>query len=256
MARSFGAQGFDKIDFAGRGAPVLFNQLEFWIAFYFKRGTAPTSGAVPYIFSQFAAFNILVDVFMQGNGGANDGKFTLRHRTTTASAAFNSTSAWDDGLLHRGVVIRQNSSPFLKFFVDGVADGDSGADSDPTTDATAPINQYWGNSDSGTAGWGGELARCASGVGRASIAELDEFLKTGRMPRRPPSLWYEMRGDAVEPDWSGNGRYGLLTGTTIAPHGAIRQVRDPRLAERVVGFVAPAVAIPTINLAMAPYIPA
>ncbi len=252
MARSFADETTDKIDFLGRGAPILYNHPVGTVLGWFKRPSIPS--AFRGLFLQKADFDkkILIQL-------TPDGLINVAWRTPTANAAFNGSGAYDDDVWHRFALFRNTLSPFLSLFVDGVADSDSGADSDPTTDSTAPTQEFWGNNEGEAKGLGGPMTRCVFWAGtRLSLAESEAFLKgDGTQLHRPPDLWYEMRGDPVEPDWSGNGRYGTLTGTSPAPHGAIRQVRDPRIPDRV-RFVPPeaAVAIPTINLSMAPYTPA
>ncbi|KKL19241.1 hypothetical protein LCGC14_2467470, partial [marine sediment metagenome] len=228
MARLLADATTDKIDFLGRGAPILYNQTLGTVLGWFKRPSI--ASAFRGIFLQEAASNKVVRIQL-----SNTGLINVAWRTPTAAAAFDSGSAYDDDIWHRFAFFRNDSSPYSSLFVDGVADGDSGADADPTTDATAPTLEFWGNNSGAIKSLGGEMARCAFWAGtRLSLAEAEAFLKgDGTQLHRPPDLWHEMRGDPVEPDWSGNGRYGTLTGTSPAPHGAIRQVRDPRIPDRV-----------------------
>ncbi len=226
----------DKIDFSGSAA-LLYNQTNATLMCWFRRPTAPTSGNFVRIFTQKAAFNIAVTVEMLGNGGADDGKVQVVWRTPSGSVVFNCATAWDDDNWHTLVLVRNSSSPFVEIFIDGVSDGSS--TTDPTTDATNPTEEMWGNGGSLSAGWGGELARCAFIAGTSlSIKDADAFLLNGKIPASGLSHWLEMGLGAPEPDWSGNKVNGVVTGTSIASHPDVPRILRPHQVAYVPEVVA------------------
>ncbi|MHA2029082.1 MAG: LamG-like jellyroll fold domain-containing protein [Candidatus Kariarchaeaceae archaeon] len=218
MARSFADQGNDYVDTTGGGP--LYGQTQATIMCWFKRGTAPTSGFWPTLFFQEANFNEQVKIEMKSAGDADDGKFAITWRTPSQYTQFISTNTWDDDVWHRLVLIRSNSNPYVELFIDGVSDGTQATD--PLTDASSPLEERWGsfvgNGGASDNGWGGELARCAFILGASlSVNEGDAFLYTGRIGRSLTN-WIEMGIGSPEPDWSGNGNNGTVSGASIADH--------------------------------------
>lgn len=214
MSRSFADQTTDRIDFAGT-APVLYNQTNATILAWFKRGTAPSSGGWPTIFFELAAFNKKVSIFMIA-GGVDQAKLDAAWRTPTANVSITSTNTFDDDAWHRLCFVRNSSSPFIELFVDGVSEASSATD--PSTDATDPTTEFWGNNNNTNASFGGELARCAFVAGTSlAIQDAESFLLTARTVVKMDH-WIEMIGSSPEPDWSGNGNNGTVTAAVAADH--------------------------------------
>lgn len=195
------------------GGPILYNQTAASIFFWFN---VPSVGVSInwFLLDQQGAFNKRVDIFIDGIS-APAHKITVGWRTPTANATFSSTTSWDDGLWHRALVVRRNSSPYTQLYVDGVSDGSQ--TTDPTTDATAAsTGQKWGqNASASTQGLTGSLARCGFIAGVAlTPQEADNLLYRGRCGRKLDQ-WLEMAGMSTERDWSGNGLDGTVSGTTV-----------------------------------------
>jgi len=105
--------------------------------------------------------------------------------------------------------------------VDGVSQGSS--TTDPSTDATELTARYWGNNGASVAdsSFLGRLARCAYIAGtELTPQQADHFLYTGRSPVAM-TQWLEMGQASPEPDWSGNGLSGTVTGATVADHAPV-----------------------------------
>jgi hypothetical protein len=153
--------------------------------------------------------------FRRRSDQGTTGVITAIVRATTF-VSIASANTFDDDVWHRVLLVRRNSGNLLELYVDGSSEASSA--SDPGTDAGAPTDQYWGNNDLEDEGLGGDIARAAfiSGV-TLTPQQADSFLYTGRWPASLDQ-WIEMSGGSPEPDWSGNGLNGTLTGTTIADH--------------------------------------
>lgn len=211
MARTFAAATTDRVSWSG-GTSAL-SATDVSIMCWFKRSTVPTTGQSPGIWTTYADFNKLAQVYLE----LTTGKVTVLWRSTTITTA-QSAARWDDGAWHRLLVVRRATSPYTQIYVDGVSEGSQTAD--PLTDATAPLNQEWGRNggDADSSSFGGSLARCALIVGTAiTPEEADAFLWWGRRARAY-TQWLEMGMATTEPDWSGSGLSGTLTATTVGDH--------------------------------------
>jgi hypothetical protein len=247
MARSFNGAASDHIEWSG--GPILYNQTAASIGCWFNHATMTASSGGCFLLDQQAAFNIRVEIFMgDGTVGVGLGKFFVGWRTPTAAANIAaSANRWDDGLWHRLLLVRRNVTPFVELYVDGNSEGNS--TTDPTTDSTTPAGNRWGDNFQGgdVAAFGsngsGSLARGFLIAGAAiSPNECDQILRTG-VPTRHLDLYYEMGVGSPEPDWSGNGVAGTLSGTAVAPNGAWT-VGWLKPTNRSIGFTPPSGKIP------------
>lgn len=228
MARTFTGAN-DKLVWTG--GSVLYGQTAASVLCWFKHGSMVSNTTTnDFLFDVHGAFNKRVNILI--GGLTSNGKLTAGWRTPTGNASVTSTNRWDDGLWHRLLFARRNSSPFVELYIDGVSDGSSVTN--PTTDATASTGQWWANNvaAAGASPWSATDATAAIARGfvlpgiTLTPQEADSILYTGRTVRRPDA-WHEMGFGSPEPDVSGNGRSGTLTGSAV--------VANPPMSFPVVG---------------------
>lgn len=203
MARNFSYETTDKV--AWSGGPILYNQTSASIFGWFKNSGV---AANKHLFNQRAGWPNIFQFELMSTGAVRG--WVLGNNYGGSSTTFG------DGAWHRFLMVRRPASLFVEGYVDGGSEFSTA--SDPGTNSSSPTTQVWGNSDVGNMGFGGDLARCGfiSGVA-LTIQQADSFLYTGRWPDLLDQ-WLEMFGESPEPDWSGNGLNGTVTGTTIVDH--------------------------------------
>lgn len=213
MARDFASGNTDSVSWSG--GPFVLSSTAASILCWFKHGThTGLTADNAFFFDQRALAAKRVSAFLQGV----DGKISVAWRAdggTGANASFISTSAWDDGAPHRLLLVRRSVTPFIELYIDEASDGSSATD--PGTDATATTAQRWGgNAQAANGGFGGTLGRCQYVAGvTLTPKEAAMILWRGRTGRKM-SQWLEMGIASPEPDWSGNGLSGTLSGTSIS----------------------------------------
>jgi hypothetical protein len=207
----------------GTGIGPIYGQSAATIIWWFKHGTAPTSGDYPCIFEQFGTFARYVVVNMVAANGGNQGKFQVSWRPDNPNVnTFVSTTRWDDNAWHWAMLVRRNASPYTQLYIDGVSDG-SDTD-DPGTDATAlnasgcNIGNEWNDGLLTGSGFGGSLARFAMFYGITMTVEQGKAFAFGAKYPQMPDIWLEFLG-ARTADYSKNQRNATLTGTpALADH--------------------------------------
>ena len=212
MARSFASQTSDQVavpDYAG-----LLQYSSASILAWFKRAAAPTSGANLTIYQELLPDVAEIFINMLATPGADNGALEVAWEGTLR-ASFTSTNLFDDDLWHWLLLVRRSSGTFVELYVDGVSEGSSATN--PGTNATSKTIKWGGQLNSS---FGGRLARCAAFARTLDINEARTFA-FGRPPSGSVDFYHEMMGGSPEPDWSGNGRNGTLTATTVADHAPI-----------------------------------
>jgi hypothetical protein len=224
MARSFNVLNTDLVSWTG--GPIMYNQTACSVGFWFKKDTMTSSAGYPFCFDQQSAFNKRLACMFGDGSIAGQGLGTLQYewRTPTASSqVLQTTNRWDDGKWHRCLIVRRNVSPYTEIYIDGVSEGSSTTDC--STDATTPAGQYvganfqgGGNGQFGSNG-NGSMARffILSGV-TLTPHQADQILFYG-LPNQKLDLLWELGIGSPEPDWSGNGISGSVTGTAVAANG-------------------------------------
>jgi len=213
MAREFA--GTERI--AVPTTATLLTSLTGTIILWFK---IPTTVDQKFLYDERAAFNKELRAFVTQNDDPTDAK-KIRSvwRTPTANATIISTSDFDDDVWHWYYLVRRGTADF-ELFVDGTSEGTFGT----TTGITdAGTSNFVGNNTVGPGNGPaiGDIARYATWNVALTLGEARTFAFTGRTARKP-LVYYELGLASPEPDWSGSGRDGVLSGTPgITSHAPV-----------------------------------
>lgn len=164
-----------------------------------------------FIYQEHAAFNLLVHLWIDTNGKAH-----AWFRTTTSSVGINeliSTTSVDDNQWH-DIAFRRNGLSDFDLVVDGAVEA-SDTTTTEGTDATA-VTPYLGYNQTGAKEpLHGTMARFLSFSGTAlTNTQITDALDDANFPVTP-DVWYDLGSGDPEPDQSGNGNDGTVTGTTV-----------------------------------------
>lgn len=163
------------------------------------------------IYGESLAFNKEVNYRINATG-----KLEMLHRTPAAFASINGGGRLDDNLWHN-VAIRRNGTSSFDLIADGTVIVSSSAAVGTTADVGTPAYGNWAASPGLAEPLQGSISRIALWDASAlTLAEITAFCNNGTLPAAGnPSWWHDPGSGATEPDKSGNGKTGTLTGTTV-----------------------------------------
>ena len=253
MARQFAGTGGGNQGIAFSTAASIHNLSAFAVVFWFF--SPDNSGGSDYaaLYGDGGSFPISLDIQMKQSGAI---VFFYRDSDSNLINLLSSSSGFDDSAWHWFAALKRGSTDF-EFYVDGVSQGSSSTG----VNSGGTITKVWVGNPVGTNVLpdGGRVAHLVTVPSSITIDEA-RSLAYGQICRST-RLFVPLGWGSPEPDYSGNGYSGTVTGTSKADHAPVGPpfsfkpstvvVPAPILLDAAVTATATVTAALTTGIAMA-----